>query len=72
MSHRPRITEFEQTTLVEDGRDEHSISFYLGIPAENAVNTDRLAERALLQGAKSGLLDDRVSVTGELAKDDFK
>ncbi len=72
MSHRPAISEFESTTLIEDGRDQHGTSFYSGIPEENAVDTSRLAERALLQGAKSGLLDDRVAVDGELDTDKFK
>ena len=66
--HKTRISEFDETTLVEDGRDGHGTNFYDGIPAENAVNTDRLAERSLLQGAKGGLLDDRVSVDGELVE----
>ncbi len=71
MGHRPAISEFESTTLIEDGRGGYGTSFYSGIPEENAVDTSRLAERALLQGAKSGLLDDRVAVDGKLAKDEF-
>ncbi len=62
--NRPNVS--HATTLVEDGRDNNfGSSFYSGVPRENAVNTDRLAERALLQGAKSGLLDDRVAVDAE-------
>ncbi len=59
-------SEFDETTLVDDGRDNHhGMSFHSGVPKENRTNNDRLAERALLQGAKSGLLDDRVSVDAE-------
>lgn len=62
---RPKVSEFEPTTLVEDGRDEHSTMFFHGIPHENSTGKERLAERSLLQGAKGGLLDDRVAVDGE-------
>ena len=59
-------SEFDDTTLVDDGRDlDYGISFHTGVPKENRTNDDRLAERALLQGAKSGLLDDRVAVDAE-------
>ena len=62
---RPKVSEFEPTTVYDDGREQHSTSFFQGIPHENRVDKSRLAERALLQGAKSGLLDDRVAVDGE-------
>ncbi len=67
MGFRARVsTDFDETTLVEDGRDKHfGMNFHSGIPKENRVDNSRLAERALLQGGKSGLLDDRVSVTGK-------
>lgn len=67
MAFKARVSiEFDDTTLVEDGRDDHyGMSFRSGIPKENRANDDRLAERALLQGAKSGLLDDRVAVDAE-------
>ncbi len=64
--HIPKISEHDNTTLIDDGRDDvYGQAFHSGVPRENAVDNSRLAERALLQGAKSGLLDDRVSVTGE-------
>jgi len=62
---RPKVSEFEPTTLVDDGRDEHSTGFFHGVPHENSTSKARLAERSLLQGAKGGLLDDRVAVDGE-------
>ena len=67
MSFRAKVSsEFDDTTLVEDGRDDrYGMRFHSGVPLENRANKSRLAERALLQGAKSGLLDDRVSVDGE-------
>ena len=67
MAFRAKFSkEFDETTLVEDGRDDvYGVDFYSGIPEENRADDSRLAERALLQGAKSGLLDDRVSVNAE-------
>ncbi len=62
---RPKVSEFEPTTLVDDGRDQHGTGFFHGVPHENATDKSRLAERSLLQGAKGGLLDDRVAVDGE-------
>lgn len=55
------------TTVTPDDVDpvhQHS-HFWDGIPRENRPDNSQLAERALLQGGKSGLLDDRVSVDRE-------
>lgn len=67
MSHnRVKIRGFEESTLLNNEREfDDTIHFYRGVPRENAVNDDRLAERSLLQGGQSGLLDDRVSIDAE-------
>ena len=62
-----KIRGFEETAKLDnDERDvtDH-IHFYNGVPRENATDTSRLAERASLQGAGSGLLHERASVDGE-------
>jgi len=66
--HRhPIVSEFDNTTVTPDEVDperQQRHHFFEGVPRENRTDKSRLAERALLQGAKSGLLDDRVSVDG--------
>ncbi len=64
---RPTISGFENTTVTPDDIDhaEQHVHFFRGVPRENRSDDSRLAERALLQGAKSGLLDERVAVDGE-------
>lgn len=58
------ISPFESTTVLDEDDNVGRHHFFEGVPRENRTNKSRLAERALLQGAKSGLLDDRVSVDG--------
>lgn len=67
MSHRPvRIFGFESSTLLDKERDfDDTVRFHSGVPRENASSRDRLAERSLLQGGQSGLLDDRVAIDAE-------
>ncbi len=71
---RVKISGFESSTLLDRERSgfHDSVGFHSGVPRENAVNDDRLAERALLQGAQSGLLDDRVSVDAEDDSNDLR
>lgn len=64
---RPHTSEFDNTTVTPDDLDHASqhVHFFSGVPRENRADTSRLAERALLQGAKGGLLDERVAVDAE-------
>ncbi len=70
MAHRRnvKVRSYEESTLL-DADNSHSfdshIHFYSGVPRENASNRDRLAERSLLQGGQSGMLDDRVAIDAE-------
>ena len=60
--------EHNTTVTPEDHIDpttQHA-HFFSGVPRENRTDKSRLAERALLQGAKSGLLHERVSVDAEV------
>lgn len=64
-----RVSSFDiehNTTVTPDEVDtiHQHVHLFSGIPRENRTDKSRLAERALLQGAKSGLLEDRVTVDG--------
>ncbi len=62
MARKPPVASY-QTTVTPDDLDhtDTRVRFYSGVPRENRTDDSRLAERALLQGAKSGLLDDRLA-----------
>ncbi len=55
------------TTVTPDDVDpvHQRAHFFDGIPRENRSDRSQLIERALLQGAKSGLLDDRLAIDRE-------
>jgi len=64
-----RVSSFDiehNTTVTPDEVDpttQHA-HFFSGVPRENRTDKSRLAERSLLQGAKGGLLEERVTVDG--------
>ena len=58
------ISPFESSVVLDENDNKGNHHFFEGVPRENRTNKSRLAERALLQGAKSGLLEDRVVVDG--------
>ncbi len=65
--HKPTAVHYGNTTVTPDEVDsvhQHA-HFYSGIPRENRSDRSQLIERALLQGAKGGLLDDRLAIDRE-------
>lgn len=72
--HKIRNPEFADSTVTPDEvhpATHHGTSFWEGVPRENRTDKSRLAERALLQGAKGGLLEERVVVDGVVDEDFF-
>lgn len=67
LHNKIKIRGFEESAeLPEDNSTpQDHIHFFNGVPRENATNNSRLAERASLQGAQSGLLHERASIEGE-------
>lgn len=61
------IHPFDESTVTPDEVDPTDMPtqrFWEGVPRENRTDKSRLAERSLLQGAKGGLLEERVVVDG--------
>lgn len=64
--HKPTVHHGNTTVTPDEVDPVHQHAhFFSGIPRENRSDRSQLIERALLQGAKSGLLDDRLAIDRE-------